>query len=443
MPCVGRQMQRVMLASAMGLASACDRPDAVVTGPDAVARGDAETVRDGGDPARPDARVDGGRAPRPDGHLPADGAPADGEARSDALPTRDLDPPQVDARAPADGAVAPADGAVAMADGRAGADAQPDGTAAPDGQALADAAVPDAGPVPWRMPLRARCEPGYEDPVDRAVMADVALVEASGLVPSPTQPEVLWLHNDSGDAARLFAARTDGTQLGRVFLRDVVARDWEDLAAAPCPDGTGPCLYIGDIGNNRHNRRDLAVYVVPEPAVDPARPFGEVFAASFARYPFRYPQGGNPDAEALVVAPDGSTFYVFEKIDWDQARIWRHPGPLVPDVEVELVELHPFPSQGSLSPGGRQITGADLHPSGTRLVIRVYSGVYEYRFDRAGGLDRLDLAEVIEVLRGPESEPQGEAVAYDHEGTGLYTISEDAGGRGGRVLHHYPCRPGP
>jgi len=411
----------------MGLTPACDRPD-VVAGPDVIVHGDvdAEVVRDGPEPARPDVRADGSDARPPDGRTPADAAPADGHLRSDALSAPDLGPSRRDADAPVDGSLASADAAGSR-----------------DGLPVPDVAPPDAGSVAWRMPARARCEPGYQEPLDQAVMADLALVEASGLVPSPTHPEVLWLHNDSGDAARLFAARVDGTQLGRVFLRDVIARDWEDLAAAPCPDGTGPCLYVGDIGNNRHNRQDLAIYAVPEPVVDPARPFGEVFAASSARYPFRYPQGANPDAEALVVAPDGSTFYVLEKIDWDRARIWRHPGPLVPDVQVELVELHPFPSQGSLAPEGRQITGADLHPSGTRLVVRVYSGVYEYRFDRGGGLDRLDLAEVIEVLRGPESEPQGEAVAYDHAGTGLYTISEDAGGRGGRVLHHYPCRPGP
>jgi hypothetical protein len=435
-PRSGRECRRVRLAPLLGLSAgclvACDRPDAVPSSLDA-GRGvaDASALIDAAPDARPDRERDA-TAPAADARPGADLAAGDATAADAAAPPGDA------GRGPGDARSTPVDGSAPLADGAVAADA----LRPPDASRAADAATPpDMGPAPWRLPERARCETGYSAPVDQATLADVALVEASGIVPSPTQDRVLWLHNDSGDASRLFAARTDGVQLGRVFLRDVVARDWEDIAAAPCPDARGPCLYVGDIGNNRHNRRDLAVYVLPEPAVDPERPFGEIFAESFQRYPFRYPLDGNPDSEALVVAPDGSTFYVLEKIDWDQARIWRHPGPLVPDVEVELVELHAFPSQGALSPGGRQITGADLHPSGTRLVIRVYSGVYEYRFDRAGGLDRLDLAEVIEVVRGPASEPQGEAVAYDHAGTGLYTISEDAGGRGGRVLHHYPCRP--
>lgn len=433
MPFTDRPLRCVRLALASALALACDRPDAARPADAAVGPADAA--------GEPDAQVAiAGDARRPaDARHPADARSVDAVAEPEA----DARAPADDGLDPADTRPAPRDASVTPMDGQVPVDAYMglDADTPPDMAPAVDAAAPDAGVPRWRLPARALCGSGYQAPVDQAVMADVALVEASGIVPSPTQDRVLWLHNDSGDASRLFAARTDGAQLGRVFLRDVVARDFEDLAAAPCPDGSGPCLFVADIGNNRHNRRDLAVYVLPEPVVDPERPFGEVFAATHARYPFRYPQGANPDAEALVVAPDGSTFYVFEKIDWDQARIWRHPGPLVPDVEVELVELHAFPSQGALSPGGRQITGADLHPSGTRLIVRVYSGLYEYRFDRAGSLDRLDLADVTEVLRGPESEPQGEAVAYDHAGTGLYTISEDAGGRGGRVLHHYPCRP--
>ena len=56
-------------------------------------------------------------------------------------------------------------------------------------------------------------------------------------------------------------------------------------------------------------------------------------------------------------------------------------------------------------------------------------------------MDRLDLAERIEVVQADDHEPQGEAVCYDATGQGVYSISEDAGGRGGRILHHYDCTP--
>mgnify|MGYP003338204737 CR=1 FL=1 len=80
-----------------------------------------------------------------------------------------------------------------------------------------------------------------------------------------------------------------------------------------------------------------------------------------------------------------------------------------------------------------QITGAELHSTGERLVVRVYSGIYEYRLDPAFGMERLDLAQVSEVVQAGDVEPQGEAVCYDAPGRGIYSISEDAGGRGGVI----------
>lgn len=396
------------------------------TGADGATGSDARTGSDAAGGSRADLGArDGATAPDSSG-LDGRSGPTDGGGRDARV---------ADARPPSDAAALDA---ARPPDAGPRVDASPD--AAPDSALIPDALlVPDVDPNLWRFPPRDVCGPAYAEPVEAAVLADAALIEVSGIVPSPTTPGLLWLHNDSGDAARLFAARTDGARLGRIFLPDVAARDFEDIGAGPCPDRHGPCLWVADIGNNRHNRADLAVYLIDEPAVDPAIPFADRFSGPVQRYPFHYPMAAAPDAEAMLVAPDGSTFYILEKIDWDRARVWMHPGPLVPDVDTELVALHDFPNPGVNRPGGRMITGASMHPGGQRILVRVYSGVYEYRFDAGGGLDRLDLAAVSQVVLGPASEAQGEAVTYDESGTGVYTISEGVT----RALHAYACPPGP
>ncbi len=391
-------------------------------------------------------------------------APRDAQSSRDAAPDTDARPGETDAHEPPD-AAAGTDATGPTPDaGRPGSDAaRPDAAPPPppppdaapplaDVPVNADAAsspldaapppppdaapvVPDVGPPQWQLPARPVCEGLYGPPRNAAIVADPALVEASGIVASPTTPGLLWLHNDSGDRARIFAVRTDGARVGRVTLSGVAAHDYEDIGAAPCPDGSGPCLWVADIGNNNHNRDDLSIYVFPEPVVDPDVPFAELESAPVARYRFHYPMQAAPDAEALLVAPDGSTFYILEKIDWDRARAWKHPGPLVPDVDTQLVSLPAFASPGVNRPSGRQITGGSMHPSGRRVLVRTYSGVYEYRFDGGGSLEDLDAAERVQVALGPDSEPQGEAVTYDETGTGLYTISEGAA----RALHHYDC----
>ena len=382
--------------------------------------------------------------PSPEGPGDAAPGPVDLSVRPDldaARPNPDARPTEADARGvdpdalqPASEANLPASDASTPASDAA---PPPPPDAAPPPPDAAPV-LPDVGPPRWHLPLRPLCDGLYGPPQNAAILGDPALVESSGIVASPTTPGLLWLHNDSGDRARIFAVRTDGARVGRVTLSGAAAHDYEDIGAAPCPDGSGPCLWVADIGNNNHDRNDLSIYVFPEPVVDLDVPFADLESAPVARYRFHYPMQAAPDAESLFVAPDGSTFYILEKIDWDRARAWKHPGPLVPDVDTELVSLAAFATPGVNRPSGRQITGGSMHPSGRRVLVRTYSGVYEYRFDAGGSLEDLDAAERVQVALGPDSEPQGEAVTYDETGTGIYTISEGAA----RALHHYDCVPG-
>jgi len=240
------------------------------------------------------------------------------------------------------------------------------------------------------------------------------------------------MHNDSGDAARLYAVDTDGRARGRLTVPgDAV--DWEDLAAAPCPDGSGPCLWIGDIGDNGALREEVVILAVPEPQTD-----GDHQADRVWRFPVVYPNGSR-DAEALVVSPAGDAFWLFEKDEDGRVSAFEHPGPLVDGARTTMNKSEKFDAPGLEIEQGRMITAADLHPGGERLLLRVYTGTYEYRFDRGQG--PMDLAEITPelVAFGPLSEPQGEAVAYDESGRGVITVSEDPQQQPGQPLHHYPC----
>jgi hypothetical protein len=123
--------------------------------------------------------------------------------------------------------------------------------------------------------------------------------EMSGIARSRTYEGVYWVHNDSGDRARIFPIRSDGSVIVPPFVsrRDSSARpedpaavyegiqiegavniDWEDIAC------DGDTLYIADVGNNGNARRDLAVYVVKEP-----NPEATLQAHTLKRLPVAYP----------------------------------------------------------------------------------------------------------------------------------------------------------
>lgn len=89
------------------------------------------------------------------------------------------------------------------------------------------------------------------------------LSEISGICPSNNSKDVWWVHNDSGDSARIFAVDRAGKIVGAnegTMIEGARNIDWEDIAKG---DGK---LYIGDVGNNGNARRDLAVYVIKEPS---------------------------------------------------------------------------------------------------------------------------------------------------------------------------------
>ena len=63
--------------------------------------------------------------------------------------------------------------------------------------------------------------------------------------------------NDSGDEPVLYIMKSDGVIFHKIFISGAKNVDWEDLSF------DGDFLYIGDIGNNRNQRKDLIIYRIP------------------------------------------------------------------------------------------------------------------------------------------------------------------------------------
>lgn len=308
--------------------------------------------------------------------------------------------------------------------------------------------VPPNNPVQeprlFRMDPLAQCDGANDTPEVVGALGDEALVEASGVVASPTNADVLWLHNDAGDEARVFAVSAapgaEGAPLGSLALPGVEARDFEDIAAAPCPDLLAACLYVCDCGDNDEERAEIVVYAIPEPAVSLDAPILPNSAAQVVwAFPVAAPDGP-VNVEAFVVLPDATAMIFFEK-KRDEARVLRLPAPWTPDTRAELQVANRITAPGPDIEDFGVITGASLHPSGERLLLRTYVGAFEARVPASGlGAAGLDGEDFVELFRSPEGEPQGEAIAYDAAGTGIWTVSESPERAPNPPLHHTACR---
>lgn len=217
------------------------------------------------------------------------------------------------------------------------------------------------------------------------------LNEISGCVASRTWPDVIWLHNDSGDAPRLFAIEPDGTLIIPDFLRKsygtgslafwkarwpglellgAINHDWEDIAIV------GDALVIADMGNNGNHRRDLGVIELAEPN---PRATVRTRARGFRalRYPEQQTFPGRVwefDSEALFHDPRTNRLYAITK----HRRAGQIRGLIA---GAHLYGLPEPASDGAMTRIATRadigyVTAADLSADGEWLAVAGYRDVW-------------------------------------------------------------------
>jgi hypothetical protein len=290
--------------------------------------------------------------------------------------------------------------------------------------AFASACLPP--PAPPRPPvLDAACAKTLVASTSPTVSSD-AISEASGIAASRRVDGVWWVHNDSGDTARVFAIGSNGQTLGEYALSGASAVDWEDIAVGPGPSAGVSYLYVGDIGDNSASRSSVQVYRVAEPLVDPVTPLtSPATLTGVDALDLRYPDGAR-DAEALIVDPSsGELFVVTKDLVGGVAQVYRAPASLAAGSTTVLSHV------ATVSLGGWQgVTGADVTPAGDVVALRTYLGVFLFPRSPgtplAQGFSQASCAGAAPSFGNTSStsEPQGEAVGFTLDGRGYVTVSE-------------------
>lgn len=264
------------------------------------------------------------------------------------------------------------------------------------------------------------------------------LSENSGLLRSPQGR--LWLHNDSGDSAKLYEMDTFGVVQRTVLVTGVQAIDWEDITQDP--QGR---VYVGDFGNNNNNRQNLAIYRLP--SLDSLT--GNTTTAEAIR--FYYPeQTAYPptnaelkyDAEALIYYQDSLYIFTKDRTNPHQGYTWLYRVPA--DTGYHAAELlDSFNTQQTNVIF--EVTGAALSPNGQQLALlgatrlwlfsnfsngRFFDGnVQVLNFSGISQKEALDFASNSLLYIGNESSPLGAAELraldlsiYLHQSTPIHAV---------------------
>jgi hypothetical protein len=181
--------------------------------------------------------------------------------------------------------------------------------------------------------------------------------ESSGLALNQ-KANTLWTHNDSGGKPELYEIDYTGKLISKLTVPQASNVDWEDLAQSP--DGT---LYIGDMGNNANDRRDLTVYTLT-PSREVLAPIRFSYADQLS-FPPPADQN-NFDCEAFFYYQE--KLYLFSK---NRSKKDRY---------VTMYALPAQPGDYVLTPRDSlyidaQVTSADVNPSGTTFALLTYGKI--------------------------------------------------------------------
>ncbi|GMQ24789.1 hypothetical protein Aoki45_14710 [Algoriphagus sp. oki45] len=235
---------------------------------------------------------------------------------------------------------------------------------------------------------------------------DPALEEVSGLAFSRIQPNLLYLHVDSGGESVVFLMDSLGKSLGKINLLDTPNRDWEDIAVGPGPKGKS-YVYVGEIGDNAGIYPEIRLYRFSEP---------EKVTSSLEVQPevavLNYPDGAK-DAETLMVDPWTGEIYILSKRD-EKNTLYRVPKDAFSKKKSVLEELIKLPFSSAVA--------GDISADGTRILIKNYFAVYYW--ERKKGESLTDALSRMPVRLPYVPEPQGEAIGFSPSGKSYFTVSE-------------------
>jgi hypothetical protein len=247
--------------------------------------------------------------------------------------------------------------------------------------------------------------------------------EVSGLAPSVNINGHLWTHQDSGQPASLYLISTDGKTIKEYGIPGAANHDWEDIAKGPGPKDGINYLYIGDIGNNNPPMTETnIIYRIPE--------IGDANAAfdgnQLERITFKYPDGPR-DAESLLLDPVTRDIFVISK-ESAQTGIYRLAYPQSTSEIITAEKTGIIPSVATA-------TSSDISSDGAEILIRTYLTTYYWK-RKTGETVSQALSRSALKQHPVTLEPQGEAVCFDSQVNGFYTLSEK-GNAAGVTLNYY------
>jgi hypothetical protein len=221
------------------------------------------------------------------------------------------------------------------------------------------------------------------------------------------------MHND-GDLQQLFAVTTSGRLVARVRVSTTVV-DVEDIAIGPGPKNGVDFVYLGDIGDNNENRKEVRIVRFGEPILSSVNE-AEIRVGGAEVLRLTYPDGPH-NSEALLVDPATGDIYIATKAN-ERTRLYRAAAGNLMANSPAVLEL-----VANLKV--EDISGGDISRSGDRVLLRKEDRGWLWTRQAGEELTAaLKRAPIGVRVRGRGQGNNGEAVGFSPNGGSYFTVSE-------------------
>lgn len=250
------------------------------------------------------------------------------------------------------------------------------------------------------------------------------LAEVSGIVQGVKNDALVYMQEDSGNRAVVYAYNEKGKLKAEIILTGIQNRDWEDIAIGGGPESNQSYIYVGDFGDNNQMREELRIFRFEEPQIDTTLSEQKIYVdATTLKY--SYPDGPK-DAETLMINPFNNSLIIISKRD-ALVRVYELPFPHDEKEMVQAVFKGTLPF--------KTIVGGDISRDGKEILIKTYGEVYHWYTEFENPLLTLFHQRPTKCFYTPEV--KGEAIGWTNQGDGYFTISETDNGRADPIIYKY------
>jgi hypothetical protein len=272
---------------------------------------------------------------------------------------------------------------------------------------------------------------GYADdivlnpvPEQLCIVEDARINEASGIACSLQTPDAIWMHNDSGDEARLFLVQPDGKTRAVLNVPSEKPLDWEDMCSFSIRGK--PWLLVADIGDNAKNRGPSAaggkrepcrLLLIPEPEIESSSTEKNFSAKIYGSIEFTFEDGAR-DCESVAVDVERQEILLVSKSRSLDAGLYRIPLKLRAGRTVARAER-------LCTLSVLMATSMDISPDHRRMVVvSPFSGVVIERTADESWADACRRPGQVITL---PPRKQGETVCFQQSRNVILVNSEFAG----------------